>query len=48
MISTSRINTPTHAPMTTANEMLLPEEELGDEVVADGVDEEVNDGVGVD
>jgi hypothetical protein len=34
--------------MTVPSEMSLPEDELGDEVVADGVDEDVGAGVGVD
>ena len=47
MTSTSRMNAPTHAPMTVPSD-ILPEEELDDEFAADGVDEDVCDGVCVD
>lgn len=43
----SRMNTPTHAPMTVLNEISVPEDELG-VVAADEVGDEVSDGDGVE
>lgn len=48
MTSTRRMNAPTHAPMTVPNDMLLPEEELGEVVAADATDDEAVDADGVE
>jgi hypothetical protein len=42
----SRMNAPTHAPMTVPNEM--SEEELGEVATADAADDEVDDADGVE
>lgn len=42
------MNAPTQAPMTVPNDMLSPEEELGEEVTAGAVDDEVSDADGVE
>jgi hypothetical protein len=42
------MNAPTQAPMTVPNDMLFPEDELGEVVTADAADDEVGDVDGVE
>lgn len=42
------MNAPTQAPITAPNDMLFPEEELGEVVTADTADDEVGNVDGVE